>query len=525
MACDGDPAPLIDEIDRRNPWTNSRARGAEGRRRPHSGWPNQRRGDFFCATVPVAKRCVVARQKKNTSTPHTSPHFPKSMPTPERNRGALPKMIKSAILSIALVAAATAMIGAAAKADSEFIMDDLVHDLKDAVLNKMHTKHTATHNKTDPSHNWMRERANAQVTEFVKKLGLPDPDGGPSPSQGEGPKIVGGTPVSQTSAINVFQAALLQASITNDWGAQFCGGSLYQGRYIVTAAHCVDFLASPSQVAVLVGSRTLSTTSQGTRIKVTSIKIHPAWNPNTFASDVAVLTLAETVTTPKSAVLAARGSDPAAGTSTTVSGWGNTESTPAYPTELRSVDVPVVSRTTCNGASSYGGAVSSTMYCAGATGKDSCQGDSGGPATTSSSTSTPYNTLTGIVSWGNGCADAGFPGVYARVGDPAIYDFIIAATQDPTKGWYQAVRRAPVAAGATTTLASPTCPTTRPTATACQASSGARGTSFPRIVGEAYPVIGGSNAVSTTRCSCVFKNTGTASATATVRCAAFCAVM
>jgi trypsin len=429
-------------------------------------------------------------------------------------------MIKSVIVTIALVAAATAMTGAAAKADSEFIMDDLVHDLKDSVLNKMHTKHTATHNKTDPSHSWMRERANAQVTEFVQKLGLPDPDGGPSHRQGEGPKIVGGTPVSQTSAINVFQAALLQASIANDRGAQFCGGSLYQGRYILTAAHCVDFIASPSQVAVLVGSRTLSTTSQGRRIKVTSIKIHPSWNPNTFNFDVAVLTLAETVTTPKSAVLAARGSDPAAGTSNTVSGWGNTESTPAYPTELRSVVVPVVSRTTCNGASSYGGAVSSIMYCAGATGKDSCQGDSGGPATTSSSTSTPYNTLTGIVSWGNGCADAGYPGVYARVGVPAIYDFIIAATQDPTKGWYQAYRSATVAAGATTNQSSPTCPTTRPTATACQASSTA-----VRIVGEAYPVIGNSNAVSTTRCSCVFKNTGTASATATVRCAAFCAVV
>jgi secreted trypsin-like serine protease len=189
------------------------------------------------------------------------------------------------------------------------------------------------------------------------------------------------------------------------------------------------------------------------------------------------------------------------------------------PDALRSVDVPVVSRTTCNGASSYRGAVSSTMYCAGATGKDSCYGDSGGPATTSSTTSTPYNTLTGIVSWGNGCAEASFPGVYARVGNPSIYDFIIAATQDPTNGWYQAYKSATVAAGVSTSQASPTCPTTRPTATACQASSTA-----VRVVGEAYPAIGNSNAVSTTRCSCVFKNTGTASATAAVRRAAFCAV-
>jgi hypothetical protein len=117
-------------------------------------------------------------------------------------------MMKSAVIIIALAAGAAAMTGVAAKADSEFIMDDLVHDLKDSVLNKMHTKHTATHNKTDPSRNWMRERVNAQVTGLTRKLGLPDPDVGPSP------RIVGGTPASETSAINVFQAALLQASIT-----------------------------------------------------------------------------------------------------------------------------------------------------------------------------------------------------------------------------------------------------------------------------------------------------------------------
>lgn len=52
------------------------------------------------------------------------------------------------------------------------------------------------------------------------------------------------------------------------------------------------------------------------------------------------------------------------------------------------------------------------MFCASAAGKDSCQGDSGGPAISTVGT-TKY--LVGVVSWGYGCADPRYPGVYSNV--------------------------------------------------------------------------------------------------------------
>ena len=81
------------------------------------------------------------------------------------------------------------------------------------------------------------------------------------------------------------------------------------------------------------------------------------------------------------------------------------------PEDLMKVSVPVTDRATCR--EQYGESdITDNMFCAGLEegGKDACQGDSGGPMIDES------GALVGVVSWGNGCAQAGYSGVYTRVG-------------------------------------------------------------------------------------------------------------
>ena len=81
-----------------------------------------------------------------------------------------------------------------------------------------------------------------------------------------------------------------------------------------------------------------------------------------------------------------------------------------FPTRLQHVELKYVTNPTCN--QNYGGGITSSMMCASDPKQDSCQGDSGGPLYDKDN-----NVLVGVVSWGDECARAGFPGVYARVSD------------------------------------------------------------------------------------------------------------
>ncbi len=107
-------------------------------------------------------------------------------------------------------------------------------------------------------------------------------------------------------------------------------------------------------------------------------------------------------------------------------GWGRLTEGGITPTDLRQVDVPAVSNRICNQPIAYGGSVTKRMLCAGfaAGGKDSCQGDSGGPLFGNYNATTRKAVQSGIVSNGEGCARPNKYGIYTRISNPEVRQFI-----------------------------------------------------------------------------------------------------
>lgn len=100
-----------------------------------------------------------------------------------------------------------------------------------------------------------------------------------------------------------------------------------------------------------------------------------------------------------------------------VSGWGQLLDRGATALELMAIQVPRLMTQDCLEKSQHNPgtpAITENMFCAGYVdgSKDACKGDSGGPHATHYQ-GTWY--LTGVVSWGEGCAAVGHFGVYTRV--------------------------------------------------------------------------------------------------------------
>jgi len=198
-----------------------------------------------------------------------------------------------------------------------------------------------------------------------------------------------------------------------------CGGALIAPDIVLFAAHCRDW--SDRQISI--SAYETQRLSDGAQDRYCDEWIaDPLYDASTTNYDFALCKLNTPVTIDESKIkleLNEANAQPQAGDDLHVMGLGALRSGGPSPQFLQHVTVPAITNAECNKASSYDGAITEMMLCAGfpeTGGKDSCQGDSGGPIVkrTSNGDGTFTHTHVGVVSWGVGCAAPNFPGVYAR---------------------------------------------------------------------------------------------------------------
>ncbi|XP_004473838.2 urokinase-type plasminogen activator isoform X2 [Dasypus novemcinctus] len=235
-------------------------------------------------------------------------------------------------------------------------------------------------------------------------------------------KIIGGEP---TSIENQPWFATIYRKHQGGSVTYVCGGSLISPCWVVSATHC--FIDDPKKEKYIVylgrAGRTSGTPGE-MKFEVKELILHEDYSADTLAhhNDIALLKIrtkegqcAQPSRSIQTVCLPRPSRDASFGESCEITGFGLENSTDYfYPEQLKMSVVKLVSHQECQQPHYYGSEVTTKMLCAADPqwNTDTCKGDSGGPLVCSSQ---GRLTLTGIVSWGKGCALKNKPGVYTRV--------------------------------------------------------------------------------------------------------------